>query len=400
VPSQYKVEVLSKDGSWKEVSSSMGRVAPLDVTSAKGSKAEEAFVRLEPADRAAAKELMKETEILRQRIAELEPVGRVGRFLPKPERTHRLFRGEPNQPREPVAPAGLSVLGGLTLEMDESDEVRRKSFAEWITRPENPLITRVMVNRIWHYIFGTGIVDTPSDFGANGGRPTHPELLDWLADEFVRGGWSIKKLQRTILLSATFRQSSAPRPEAQKVDADSRLLWRFAPRRLEAEAIRDSMLAVSGKLDLSMGGPGFLLLDAVIENVRHYFPKEKYTDADFRRMVYLFRVRAAQDGVFGAFDCPDGGSVMARRSRSTTPLQALNLFNSTFVNEQAAFLVESLQRGAGPAMDAQVRVAFERFYARPPDAFEMESSQKLVREEGLFALARALYNTSEFLFVF
>jgi hypothetical protein len=143
-----------------------------------------------------------------------------------------------------------------------------------------------------------------------------------------------------------------------------------------------------------------MLLDAVIENVRHYFPKEKYTEADYRRMVYLFRVRAAQDAVFGAFDCPDGGSVMARRSRSTTPLQALNLFNSTFVTGQSEALAERLRLEAGGDVSAQVRAAFELVYARQPDAFELEASRKLVQVEGLVAFARGLFNTSEFLFVF
>lgn len=400
IVSRYTVEILAADGSWKPVASSAGRRPPVLPLKGKTAKGDEILAQLPEADRAVVDALQKDIEALRSKLAALQPVARVGRFEPKPGRTHRLYRGEPNQPREEVAPAGLAVVGGLNLGMDEGDEIRRKSFAEWITRSDNPLTARVLVNRLWHYVFGTGIVDTPSDFGANGGRPTHPELLDWLADELVRGGWSIKNVQRTLLLSATFRQSSEPRADAQTVDADGRLLWRFPPRRLEAEAIRDSILAASGKLDLTMGGAGFMLLDAVIENVRHYFPKEKYTEADYRRMVYLFRVRAAQDAVFGAFDCPDGGSVMARRSRSTTPLQALNLFNSTFVTGQSEALAERLRLEAGGDVSAQVRAAFELVYARQPDAFELEASRKLVQVEGLVAFARGLFNTSEFLFVF
>jgi hypothetical protein len=160
------------------------------------------------------------------------------------------------------------------------------------------------------------------------------------------------------------------------------------------------MLAVSGALDLKMGGPGFYLMDVVRENVRHYFPKENYTPEEYRRMVYLFRVRAAQDGVFGAFDCPDGGSVMAKRSRSNTPLQALNLFNSTFVAGQGTLLEQRLRAGAGAKTADQVQLAYRLFYARPPDAFELERSEGFIREHGLLSFARALYNTSEFLFVF
>ena len=152
-----------------------------------------------------------------------------------------------------------------------------------------------MVNRIWHYIFGTGLVDTPSDFGANGGTPTNPALLDWLADEFMRSGWSIKHVQKLILLSRTFGQSSAPRSEGLAVDADARLLWRFPPRRLEAEAIRDAMLAASGVIDLHMGGPGFYLQKVEVDNVYRYFPKENFNTNEFRRMVYLTRIRP---------DCP------------------------------------------------------------------------------------------------
>jgi hypothetical protein len=391
----YKIEAASGPGQWKQVSSSEGRRA--------GSLSEggNAFLaKLSPEDAAVAKKLQQELPLLQARIAAGEHTAWVGKFTAEPVRTHRLYRGEPLQKREVVAPDALSVLGTLALDVDASDAQRRMKFAEWVVSEANPLTARVLVNRLWHYVFGNGLVDTPSDLGLNGSRPTHPELLDWLADEFVRGGWSVKKMQRQLLLSATFQQGSAPRPEAEKRDADGRLLWRYTPRRLEAEAIRDSMLAVSGALDLKMGGAGFYLMDVVRENVRHYFPKEKYTPEEYRRMVYLFRVRAAQDGVFGAFDCPDGGSVMAKRSRSNTPLQALNLFNSTFVGGQGELLEKRLQEEAGAQAAAQVQQAFRLFYARPPDAYELERSQAFIKEHGLLSFVRALYNTSEFLFIF
>ena len=398
IPLEYDVEVLGEQGGWKRVADHTGR-APFEgekgVILAKG---DGALSKLPKEEMAEANRLKKEIEGLTARLAELEGNARVGRFTPAPARTHRLYRGEPGQPREEVAPGGLSVLGAPVFSMDEPDSQRRLKFAEWITSKDNPLTARVMVNRIWHYVFGVGIVDTPSDFGANGGRPTHPELLDWLADELVGSGWSVKHVLRLVLNSEAFRQDSSPVEAALAKDADGRFLWRFTPRRLEAEAIRDSILAASGSLDLTMGGPGFPLLDVVLENVRHYFPKESFSEKEFRRMVYMFRVRAAQDGVFGAFDCPDGGSVMARRSRSNTPLQALNLFNSNFVMQQAELLAERLKDLPSP--EAQVRSAFERFYARPPDAFEMETSVGLLKKEGVVAFARALFNTSEFLFVF
>jgi mono/diheme cytochrome c family protein len=392
---QYKIEVSSEPGQWKQVASSEGRragVAP---------SAPNAFLaKLTPEDAAAARKLQAGLLSLQERIAAAEHSAWVGKFTADPVRTHRLYRGEPLQKREAVAPDALSVVGTLGLDVDAPDAQRRLKFAEWVASESNPLTARVLVNRLWHYVFGNGLVDTPSDLGLNGSRPTHPELLDWLADEFVRSGWSIKQMQRKLLLSDTFQQGSAPRPEAEKRDADGRLLWRYTPRRLEAEAIRDSMLAVSGALDLKMGGPGFYLMDVVRENVRHYFPKEKYTPEEYRRMVYLFRVRAAQDGVFGAFDCPDGGSVMAKRSRSNTPLQALNLFNSTFVGGQGELLEQRLQAEAGGQAAEQVQLAFRLFYARPPDGYELERSQNFHPEHGLLSFARALYNTSEFLFVF
>ncbi len=319
----------------------------------------------------------------------------------QPEKTHRLYRGEAMQPREIVVPDALTVLDSLGLAVDEPEQRRRVKLAEWIARPQNPLTARVLVNRLWHYIFGQGIVDTPGDFGANGSRPSHPELLDWLADEFVKSGWSIKHIQRLILLSATFRQSSAPRANAAAFDAGGRLLWQYTPRRLEAEAIRDSVLAVSGALDLQMGGPGFYLMEvADAETVHHYFPKEKFTPAEFRRMAYQFRIRQTTDSVFGSFDCPDGSSVMAKRSRSNTPLQALNLFNSSFIVQQSGILANRLQTEAGGEPEAQVELAFRLFYARPPDAFERGNSAAMIREYGLQSFTRALYNTSEFLFIF
>lgn len=396
VATQYKIEAAAVPGQWRTVASSDDR-QPFN-----GKADPNAFLaQLAPPDAEAARNVLAEIADLKKRIAATAggAKGWLGTFS-QPGKTHRLYRGDPQQKREAVAPDALSVLGTLGLSTEEPEQRRRVKLAEWIANPQNPLTARVLVNRLWHYTFGHGIVDTPSDFGANGSRPTHPELLDWLADEFVKSGWSIKHMQRLILLSATFQQSSAPRTDAAKVDADGRLLWRYTPRRLEAEAIRDSMLAVSGALDLKMGGPGFYLMDVVEENVMHYFPKEKYTPAEFRRMVYQFRIRQTTDSVFSSLDCPDGGSVIPRRSRSNTPLQALNLFNSTFVLQQADIIEKRLRAEAGEQSEAQAELAFRLLYARPPDVFERDRSAAMIREHGLHSFARALYNTSEFLFVF
>ncbi len=318
----------------------------------------------------------------------------------QPETTHRLYRGDPFAKREAVAPDALAVLGLLGMALDEPEQQRRLKLANWIASPDNPLTARVLVNRVWQYIFGIGIVATSSDFGANGVPPTHPELLDWLADEFIGSGWSIKHVQRLILTSNTFQQSSQPQPNGLALDVGGRLLWRFPPRRLEAEAIRDGILAVSGALDPSMGGPGFYLLDVQEENVMHYFPKEQFGPPEFRRMVYLFKIRQEQDAVFGSFDCPDGNQVIPNRSRSNTPLQALNLFNSPFVLQQAELFAERLRADAGAESTARVRRAFRLAFARSPDGFESETSVAMIETEGLEAFCRALFNTSEFLFVF
>ncbi len=393
----YRFEAAATPGEWSTVASSDDR-EPL-----KGPEPPDAFVsRLSPEDAALARQTQAALDDVRQRMAALTggQSAWIGTFS-QPAKTHRLYRGEPMQQREVVAPDVLTVMGTpLGMGVDEPEQQRRVKFAQWITRPEHPLTARVMVNRLWHYTFGSGIVSTPSDFGVNGARPTHPQLLDWLADEFVRSGWSVKHVQRLILQSATFRQASDPREDALRVDADARFLWRFPPRRMEAEVIRDGMLAVSGMLDLRMGGPGFYLMDVVEENVMHYFAKERFTPAEFRRMVYQFRIRQTTDSVFAAFDCPDGGQVMPKRSRSNTPLQALNLFNSTFVLQQADLLATRLEKESPGNAEAQVRRAFALFYGRAPDTFELTESVAAIRDLGLPAFARALYNTSEFLFVF
>jgi hypothetical protein len=319
-----------------------------------------------------------------------------------------LFRGDPTQKREPVEPSALGVIP-VNFALPQAaqtpsapstnltdDQQRRLTLARWIADPENPLTARVMVNRIWQYHYGEGLVSTPSDFGANGARPTHPELLDWLAAEFVEHGWSVKHIHRLILNSATYRQSSDSRKDCLAVDANSRLLWRFPPRRLEAEPIRDSMLAVSGKLDLRMAGPGFSFFEPNDNYVRVYTPRREWTPESFRRMIYGTIIRQRPDGVFGAFDCPDGGQIAPKRSRSTTPLQAFNLLNSSFMMQQAGFFAERLEKEAANDAQAQVSRAFALAFQREPERQELAAAMKLAREQGLKILCRALLNANEF----
>jgi hypothetical protein len=332
-----------------------------------------------------------------ERLGELQNIF-AGRFR-TPEPSHVLRRGNPLEPREVTGPGGIAVLGGYELTTDAAEAERRLALARWLGRPEHPLTARVLVNRGWRHHFGVGLVDTPSDFGTQGERPTHPELLDWLASEFMARGWKLKDLHRLICTSAAYRQSSRPDAAALKADADSRLLWRFPPRRLEAEAIRDSILFSSGSLDLTMGGPGINFYQPRSKPDSRWLPVEKPGPETWRRTIYLLRVRGADDGLFQPFDVPDCGQVRAKRSTSTTPLQAMNLLNSPFIIEQAQRLADRAQREAGQDVDRQVQRVFTLTLARPPAEQELAAGVAVARQHGLATVARALFNANEFLFL-
>ncbi|MCB1206279.1 MAG: DUF1553 domain-containing protein, partial [Verrucomicrobiae bacterium] len=401
---RYRIEAArDANGPWQTVASSEGR-APV------GSPETDAvtydLAGLDPGQAKKARSVWERIAPLEVERAELVALPKVyaGRLEQPKEPTRRLFRGDPLAPKEVVAPASLSVFdslsGSFSLPADAPETDRRVALANWIIDPANPLTARVIVNRIWHYHFGRGLVATPSDFGAMGFRPTHPELLDWLASELIEHGWSLKHLHRLILTSKTYRQSSAPRPEALEADAGSELLWRFPPRRLEAEAIRDNILLVSGALDSRMYGPGFLLFEPNSNYSRNWIAKDEFGDGDYRRMIYSLKLRMEQDAVFGAFDCPDAGQVMPSRSRSTTPIQALNLYNSGFLVDQAnrfAKRVSGEAKSEDPAVLADQ--AFLLAFGRTCDATEREEAAYLTKEHGLASLCRALLNSNEFLFL-
>ena len=326
------------------------------------------------------------------------PMVYAGKFV-TPTDTFRLHRGDPMQPREAIAPGGLTELGArFILPAGATDAERRLTLAKWVASPENPLTARVMANRLWHYHFGRGIVDTPSDLGLNGGRPSHPELVDWLASELIAQKWSLKSLHRLIVTSATYRQANAHDTKAAQTDADNRLLWQFPARRLEAEALRDTILAVSGRLDLTAGGPGFDLFEPNGNYVKVYNSRREFSTESFRRMVYQQKPRMQLDDIFGAFDCPDAGQIAPRRTRSITPLQALNLLNSPFLLQQSEFFSERVKTETKADAPAQIRRAFQIAFSREPSAEEISTGTALVREHGLSALCRALFNANEFLF--
>ena len=394
VATRYRFEVAVEPGRWQAVASSDDRL-PIELAGADQSGY--GFHHFPEQVARRGQQMLDRLLQLEARLARLKTprMAYAGRFV-QPGPTHRLYRGDPQAKREQVNPDTVRFLGGLDLEASAKEQDRRLKFAQWVVDPANPLTSRVLVNRLWHYHFGRGLVMTPSDFGTQSGVPSHPLLLNWLARELMDREWSIKHIQRLILTSETFCQQAFPRPAAVRVDAESQWLWRFPPRRLEAEAIRDSLLQVAGSLDHRMGGPGFSAFQVQLENVRHYFPKQSYGTVDWRRMIYMTKVRQEQDSVFGLFDCPDGNQVVPRRSQSTTPLQALNLFNSSFVLQQADLFAARLQRVAGPEISSQVRQAFLVGLGREPAEEEQQDSQAFVQRHGLSALCRALFNSNEF----
>ncbi len=391
VATDYTIELSRNGTEWKQVAHSGDR-EPFG-----GKSDPEAFIAALPKEEAErARALLTALEVKRRQVSDLEtgPKSWVARFS-QPGATHRLYRGDPMARREEVGPDALPVISSLGLARNAPERERREALAHWIASPENPLTARVAVNRLWQFVFGTGLVDTPSDFGANGTRPTHPGLLDWLSAEFVSRNWSVKETMRLLLNSQAFQQASGPSPHAHSIDADSRLLWRFPPRRLEAEAIRDGILSAAGTLDRRMGGPGFYLFEVDRENVVHYHAKEECGPEEWRRMIYMFKIRQEQDSVFGAFDCPDGNQAIPKRSRSTTPLQALNLLNSHFTMQQAGKMAERLGEG-----ESAVREAYRILYGRPASREEVADALGFVNRHGMVAFCRAMLNTNEFLFVF
>jgi hypothetical protein len=202
-----------------------------------------------------------------------------------------------------------------------------------------------------------------------------------------------------ILLSSTYRQASAPRDAALAKDKDAALLWRYPPRRMEAEAIRDNILLVSGALDQRMYGPGFMMFIPNANYSRNWVAKDEFGPAEFRRMIYAIDLRMKHDAVFGAFDCPDGGQIAPQRSRSTTPIQALNLLNSQFIAQQAELTAERVKKDAGENAEAQIARLFELSLGRAPTSADAADALGLVRAHGLAALCRAMFNTNEFLFL-
>ena len=319
-----------------------------------------------------------------------------------PGPTPLLKRGDVEKPGELMTPGSPAVVTGVppvSLPPDAADADRRRAFAEWVVHRDNPLTWRVIVNRVWQHHFGDGLVRTPNDFGLSGERPTHPELLDWLAAEFRSGGGSLKALHKRIMLSETYRQASTFDPKAADQDAENRLLWRYAPRRLEAEAVRDAMLAVSGKLNPEAGGPSTRPFRIETFNSAFYILFDEDKPEFNRRSIYRMNVTSARDPLLEVLDCPDPSVKTPRRTATTTPLQALTMMNGSFTNRLATAFADRLKREAGGDVAAQVALAYRLAFGRPATAAERDRAAVTATEADLKAVCWAIFNASEFVYV-
>jgi len=285
------------------------------------------------------------------------------------------------------------------LSTDAPESLRRIRLAEWIASSENPLTARVMVNRVWHHHFNRGITGTPNDFGFNGDRPSHPELLDWLASEFVDQGWSVKKLHRLIVLSSTYQQASTYRSGPAETDSETRLLWRFPPRRVEGEVIWDAMLSVSGQLNLKAGGPGYRPFEIFVDNSHFYRPKDYFGPEFNRRTVYRINVNSARGSLLESLDCPDPSVKTPVRAVTATPLQALSLMNNSFVLRQSRFFADRVKADAGPELSGQIETAYRLAFGRRPSSPELTQALQVARQNGMQSVCWALLNANEFLYM-
>ena len=335
----------------------------------------------------------------------------------RPAETRILVLGDHKRLGQPVVPGFLSILDPnpavIPKPANPKTLGRRLALARWIASPENPLTARVFVNRLWQQHFGQGLVDTPNDFGLAGSRPSHPELLDWLAAEFVRGGWSVKRLHRTVLLSAAYRQAVEPVVGPPDGGADSSAAavgFRRSPRRLSAEQLRDALLATAGSLQLVSGGspvwpdlPAEILqanpafLDDNATRTKGWYPSPR--ERQSVRSVFLVQKRTVRVPFMETFDLPENSTSCARRTGSIVAPQALSLLHSPLAVEASQDLAKRVRQEAGNALEAQVRHVFRITLQREPKPDEREACLRLLRRRSLPELCRALINLNEFAYV-
>jgi hypothetical protein len=334
---------------------------------------------------------------------------------PTPPTTFILLRGIPHVHGEPVEPRFPEVLGGQpppNPRPTANTTGRRSALADWIASPTHPLTARVMVNRIWQYHFGRGIVRTPSDFGFQGAPPTHPELLDWLASELIASGWRMKPIHKLIVMSDTYRQSSRGRADALAADPANDSFWRFDMRRLNAEEIRDSILAVTGTLNRDLYGPSVFpeMPKEVLagQSMPGYGWRKSSPDQQNRRSIYVHVKRSLVLPILESFDSPETDRSTAVRFASTQSTQALGSLNSPWMQKQAAALAERLQREAGSELPDQVRLALQLVTQRPPQADEVSRSVALIeqlvksgerRDDALRRFCLLALNLNEFVYL-
>ncbi len=341
----------------------------------------------------------------------------------KPRNVAVLKRGDVRSPVAAVGPGAVACIAGLPARFTDAaagaEADRRAALAHWIISPQNPLTWRSIVNRVWHYHFGRGLVDTPNDFGRMGSRPTHPELLDWLSTWFrdeAGAGQSLKKLHKMIAMSAVYQQASVvpadgtdakagsgpTRQAGPTVDADNRYLWRMNRRKLEAEAIRDSVLLVAGKLDLTMGGPGYRAFGFQDDHSPRYLYDQFDPDdpQSHRRSIYRLIVRSAPDPFFESLDCADPSALVDRRNETLTALQALAMLNNKFMVRMAGHFAERVEKSVPPGVDWPVKFekAFRLALGRSPTADERAILVEYGSKQGLTAVCRLILNMNEFAF--
>ncbi|PQO38790.1 cytochrome C [Blastopirellula marina] len=331
-----------------------------------------------------------------------------GSFQPTqgtPRDVHVLHRGNVTEPRAKAMPGTLPLPGKnayeFALPTDHDESERRAALAKWITSRDHPLTWRSIVNRLWYYHFDQAIVGSPNDFGRMGQMPTHPQLLDWLAVEFRDNDQSFKHLHRLIVTSSVYRQSSQHNEVHAAKDSSNRFLWRMNRRRLEAEEIRDSILSVSGKLDTSMGGPGFFVFKLEKEAHSPHYEYHKFDPSDpasHRRSIYRFIVRSQPDPYMTTLDCADSSQSTPKRSETLTALQALSMLNNPFQLTMAQSFAERLQHEA-PTLPEQVELGVQLTLGREPTDFEREKFTAFAQENGVANLCRVFFNQSEFVYL-
>src|SRR5437879_1737200 len=311
--------------------------------------------------------------------------------------THVLAVGVYDAYKEEVQPGYLSILDPTDAKYSPPQGVdssgRRSALANWLGDPENPLSTRVMANRIWHYHFGRGVVGSPSDFGVMGERPANKDLLEYLTATFVENGWSIKKMHRLIMLSNTYQQSSKFNPEAAKIDPEDKLVWRYNRHRLEGESIRDSMLQVAGRLNLKMGGRGvFPPLPPGIDP-RGGWKRNEDPEETKRRSVYTFVRRNTRYPMFEVFDMPDTHESCPRRNTTITAPQALELLNNELVLDWSRSLAGRVLNDGGLTPEAQVDRAYRMTFSRAPSAAERKTALDFLSRQSVILADRMATDT-------